>query len=115
ADVAYVGGGFHSAGLHSVLEPAAFGAPVLFGPRNERTRDAARLIQAGGGAEIKGPRDLSIRLADWLGSTVGRDSAGSRAQAKVREGVGAAERSYELATTLLLRRAPVRDGSAGGT
>jgi len=33
ADVAFVGGGFHAAGLHSVLEPAAFGAPVLFGPR----------------------------------------------------------------------------------
>src|SRR5262249_36413758 len=32
ADVAFVGGGFHAAGLHSVLEPAAFGAPVLFGP-----------------------------------------------------------------------------------
>ncbi|HEX4683444.1 MAG TPA: glycosyltransferase N-terminal domain-containing protein, partial [Gemmatimonadaceae bacterium] len=33
ADVAFVGGGFHAAGLHSVLEPAAFGTPVLFGPR----------------------------------------------------------------------------------
>ena len=31
ADVAFVGGGFHNAGLHSVLEPAAFGVPVLFG------------------------------------------------------------------------------------
>jgi len=40
ADVAYVGGGFHGAGLHSVLEPAAFGAPVLFGPRFSGTRDA---------------------------------------------------------------------------
>ena len=29
ATAAYVGGGFHAAGLHSVLEPAAFGAPVL--------------------------------------------------------------------------------------
>jgi len=114
ADVAYVGGGFQSAGLHSVLEPAAFGAPVLFGPRNEKSRDAARLIDAGGGAEIKGAVDLSIRLGDWLGSTTARDGAGSRARTMVQQGVGAAERSYELVTTLLLR-APARGGSAAGT
>jgi 3-deoxy-D-manno-octulosonic-acid transferase len=103
ADVAYVGGGFQSAGLHSVLEPAAFGAPVLFGPRNEKSRDAARLIDVGGGAEIKGAVDLSIRLGDWLGSTTARDSAGSCARTMVQHGVGAAERSYQLVTTLLLR------------
>ena len=49
ADIAFVGGGFHAAGLHSVLEPAAFGAPVLFGPRIENSRDAALLAQRGGG------------------------------------------------------------------
>ena len=76
ADVAYVGGGFQSAGLHSVLEPAAFGAPVLFGPRNERSRDAARLVEAGGGAIIGGEIDLSIRLADWLGSPSGARCGG---------------------------------------
>ena len=113
ADVAYVGGGFHSAGLHSVLEPAAFGAPVLFGPRNEKSRDAAKLTAAGGGAEIKGDADLTMRLADWLGSTVARDGAGARARRMVQEGLGAAERSYELVTTLLLR-APAQGGSAAG-
>ena len=113
ADVAYVGGGFHSAGLHSVLEPAAFGAPVLFGPRNEKSRDAAKLIAAGGGAEIKGEVDLSIRLADWLGSTVARNGDGARARGMVQDGLGAAERSYELVTTLLLR-ARAWGGSAAG-
>ena len=104
ADVAYVGGGFQAAGLHSVLEPAAFGAPVLFGPRNEKSRDAARLIDEGGGAMIKGVIDLSIRLGDWLGSTAARDSAGALARSVVEKGRGAAERSYDLVTTLLLRR-----------
>ena len=32
ATIGYVGGGFGRAGLHSVLEPAAWGIPVLFGP-----------------------------------------------------------------------------------
>ena len=55
-DVTYVGGGFQAAGLHSVLEPAAFGVPVLFGPRHEKSRDAARLIESGGGAAGLNPK-----------------------------------------------------------
>src|SRR3989449_11475400 len=42
ADVACVGGGYHRAGLHSVLEPAAFGVPVVIGPHWQMSRDAAR-------------------------------------------------------------------------
>jgi 3-deoxy-D-manno-octulosonic-acid transferase len=102
-DVAYIGGGFQSAGLHSVLEPAAFGSPVLFGPRNEKSRDAALLIAAGGGAEISEVADLSLRLAEWLGSVPARDAAGAAARAMVQKGLGAAERSFALVSALLLR------------
>ena len=103
ADVAYVGGGFQSAGLHSVLEPAAFGVPVLFGPRHEKSRDAVRLIEAGGGAAVAREADLSLRLADWLGSVPARDVAGSAARGMVQSGVGAAERSFALVSALLAR------------
>jgi 3-deoxy-D-manno-octulosonic-acid transferase len=103
ADVAYVGGGFHSAGLHSVLEPAAFGAPVLFGPRNEKSRDARKLIEAAGGAAVTGVADLTLRLSDWLGSLPARDSAGEAARSMVQEGTGAAERSFALVSALLGR------------
>jgi 3-deoxy-D-manno-octulosonic-acid transferase len=103
ADVAYVGGGFHSAGLHSVLEPAAFGAPVLFGPRNEMSADAAKLIEAGGGAAITGSADLSLRLSDWLGSTSAGEAAGEVARSVVQAGTGAAERSFALVSSLLDR------------
>jgi 3-deoxy-D-manno-octulosonic-acid transferase len=103
ADVAYVGGAFHSAGLHSVLEPAAFGAPVLFGPRHDKSRDAAKLIEAGGGAAVTADADLSLRLSDWLGSVPARDSAGAAARAMVASGAGAAERSFQLVSELLDR------------
>jgi len=103
ADVAYVGGGFQSAGLHSVLEPAAFGVPVLFGPRHEKSRDAARLIEAGGGAAITREADLSLRLADWLGSVAARDVAGTSARGMVQSELGAAERSFALVSALLAR------------
>jgi 3-deoxy-D-manno-octulosonic-acid transferase len=103
ADVAYVGGGFHSAGLHSVLEPAAFGAPVLFGPRHGKSREAAKLVQAGGGAVVTGTVDLTVRLGDWLGSIAARDAAGGLARVMVQDGLGAAERSYALVMALLDR------------
>ena len=103
ADVAYVGGGFRSAGLHSILEPAAFGAPVVFGPRHEKSREATKLVQAGGGAVITGVADLMIRLGYWLGSVPARDAAGSSARAMVQDGLGAAERSFQLVTALLPR------------
>ena len=101
ADVAYVGGAFHAAGLHSVLEPAAFGAPVLFGPLYQKSRDALKLLAAAGGASVNGEVDLSIRLADWLGSVAARDAAGTAAKVMVQNELGAAERSYQLVMTLL--------------
>lgn len=103
ADVAYVGGGFHSAGLHSVLEPASFGAPVLFGPRHDMSRDAGKLIEARGGAAVKGEIDMELRLRDWLGSVPARDVAGAAAKSMVQSGVGAAERSFALVSSLLGR------------
>ena len=101
ADIAFVGGGFHAAGLHSVLEPAAFGAPVVFGPRYEASRDAALLVQRGGGASASTESELTRRLRFWVTDTGSRREAGDYARALVRSGVGAAERSYELVERLL--------------
>jgi 3-deoxy-D-manno-octulosonic-acid transferase len=101
ADVAYVGGGFHAAGLHSVLEPAAFGAPVLFGPRISKSRDAQLVQSSAGGAVVTGSADLAIRLSDWLGSPSSREIVGEAAREMVERGCGAAERSFELVRTLL--------------
>ena len=100
-DAAYVGGGFHSAGLHSVLEPAAFGLPVVFGPRHHNTRDASLLIDRGGGFSVGSTSEMVARLELLLGSERTRDTAGAAARSMVREGVGAAERSFQLVTELL--------------
>jgi 3-deoxy-D-manno-octulosonic-acid transferase len=101
ADVAFVGGGFHAAGLHSVLEPAAFGAPVLFGPQHENSRDAALLTQRGGGAAVADETELCRRMRLWVSDDAARRDAGNYARALVRSGVGAAERSFELIERLL--------------
>jgi 3-deoxy-D-manno-octulosonic-acid transferase len=101
ADVAFVGGGFHAAGLHSVIEPAAFGAPVTFGPRWRMSRDAALLLQAGGAVAAEDAATLAARLGEWLTSVEARSSAGGRAREVVRAGLGAAARSVALVSRLL--------------
>lgn len=101
ADAAYVGGGFHDAGLHSVLEPAAFGTPVLFGPRHLESRDATLLLAAGGGATAATSRGLARQLEQWLNDESARYLAGARARALVRSGLGAARRAYDLIARLL--------------
>jgi len=101
ADIAFVGGGFHAAGLHSVLEPAAFGTPVLFGPRHDTSRDATLLAQRGGGVAVIGESDLARRLRVWSTDTAARREAGNYARALVRSGIGAAERSFELVERLV--------------
>jgi 3-deoxy-D-manno-octulosonic-acid transferase len=101
ADVAYVGGGFHAAGLHSVLEPAAFGVPVLFGPGGARVRDARALVAAGGGRAVDDAASLGVALLDWSADAEARRAAGARAAATVAREVGAADRATALVTRLL--------------
>lgn len=101
ANVAFVGGGFHSAGLHSVLEPAAFGAPVLFGPRHETSRDARLLVRHEGGRAVTDARSLGDALTMWLGDAGSRSRAGAHAASMVHEGLGAAERSLAIVESLL--------------
>lgn len=101
ATVAFVGGGFHAAGLHSVLEPAAFGAPVLFGPRCESFRDAPLLIAAGGGRSVADASSLGAALSAWLRDGAACAAAGTCAKQFVERGLGAAERSFALVAALL--------------
>lgn len=49
ADVAVVGGGFHDAGLHNILEAATFGVPVIFGNHYRKNPEADDLIATNGG------------------------------------------------------------------
>lgn len=44
---AFIGGGFGRA-IHNTLEPAAFGLPVLFGPRFEKFEEARQMADSGG-------------------------------------------------------------------
>jgi 3-deoxy-D-manno-octulosonic-acid transferase len=101
AEAAYVGGGYGTAGIHSVLEPAAFGAPVLFGPRHANAREAAALVAAGGGFEAEDAEALARSLAALADQPDLRRRAGEAARACVRANLGAAARGAEIVDRLL--------------
>lgn len=100
ADTAYVGGGFHGAGLHSMLEPAAFGVPVLIGPMHADNRDAGLLVAGGGAVRCPGPGDISARLLAWFRNPAVHQRASASARRVVEAGLGAADRSVELVESL---------------
>ena len=103
ADVAFVGGGYHRAGLHSVLEPAVFGAPVVVGPHWQMSRDAALLIERGGATALSGDgrHPLHSQWLVWHHDPDARRKAGAVGKRLVQEGRGAAERTTALVRGLV--------------
>ena len=93
ADVAFVGGSLVPVGGHNVLEPAALGRPVQFGPHMFSTVGAAeQLLQAGGGTEVRDVGDLVASTVQLLEDAERRDRMGRAAQRVVLENRGTLER-----------------------
>jgi len=91
ADIAVVGGGFKT-GLHNVLEPAAFGIPVVFGPQYGKFDEARGLLAAAGGFSARTQQEMAAMLAELIEDGGKRRSAGREAGHFVQERRGAADK-----------------------
>jgi 3-deoxy-D-manno-octulosonic-acid transferase len=91
ARVAYVGGGF-TTGVHSVIEPAIAGIPVLFGPRHHNSFEALQLVARGGAVPIQTADDAHATLARFFTDETARAAAGHAARAYVESQLGATEK-----------------------
>jgi 3-deoxy-D-manno-octulosonic-acid transferase len=96
-----VGGGFHDAGLHSVLEPAAAGLPVVFGPGQGNTRAAGELVAAEGAAVAGGAGELAQVLLGWLQDQEQRHFSGARGRGYIDGHLGAAGQTADLLERLI--------------
>ncbi len=88
ADIAYVGGGF-GAGVHNTLEAAVWGAPVICGPKIERSKEIAELVGAGGAVVVRTPDELGRSLKSWMESPEKRLECASMAENFVNANRGA--------------------------
>ncbi|MEQ1747039.1 MAG: 3-deoxy-D-manno-octulosonic acid transferase, partial [Saprospiraceae bacterium] len=59
--VAYIGGGFGK-GIHNTLEPAAFGLPILFGPKYDKFEEARQFVARGGAYSVRNTAELAAIL-----------------------------------------------------
>ena len=89
ADVAHVGGGFGTAGLHNILEPAAFGIPVVIGPIHDKFPEAKQLTQAGGCIVVHDKTETETVLAKLINDTNYRNEIGSNSGNFVNRNRGA--------------------------
>lgn len=105
ATVAFVGGTLVPVGGHNLLEPAAWGKPVVFGSHTDHCQDIARLLEdSGGGARVSDAATLSVQLAAWLGDEERRRTAGRRAEETVRQNQGALDECVSVIEAYLDRR-----------
>lgn len=102
ARAAFVGGTLVPVGGHNVLEPAAAGVPVAFGPFVEHAREgAARLLAAGGAVQVTDAETLASALLAWFAAPDAARAAGARGRDAVAAGEGA------LAVTMAVVRGAI--------
>ena len=63
--VAFVGGGF-SGSLHNILEPLAYGLPVLFGPKHQKFPEAKQFLDLGFAQQISSAKELDMALRYFM-------------------------------------------------
>jgi 3-deoxy-D-manno-octulosonic-acid transferase len=106
ADIAFVGGSLDGRrGGQNMIEPAAYGSAVVFGPHvwNFR-RDAANLVMAGGAVQVADAERLELTLRRLLNDAAERERLGKAARRFVLQQQGATERTLDLLDELLLAR-----------
>jgi len=93
AFVSYVGGGFSNDGVHNVLEPAAFGAPVIWGPNDVKFKEAIGLRNALGGYLVKNEAALVMHLNELLQNTNLYEKVGANAAQFIKLNAGATQKT----------------------
>lgn len=103
ADLAFVGGGFKS-NVHNTLEPAAYGIPVLYGPKIGNSQEAQQLADSGGGIVVRNRQECYRSMRRLIDDENHREECGRRAGAFVHARAGSTEAILGALTPLLQSR-----------
>ena len=97
ADIAFVGGSFGNRGGQNMIEPAAFGATVLFGPNTWNFRDVVQTFkEANACVQLDSPEEFTSAVARLLACPAERQSLGDAAQNAVKLQTGATANTATL-------------------
>ena len=104
ATVAVVGGSWVERGGHNVLEPAAWGVPVVTGPSLFNfARSASLLVEAGALVKLESGAELAPCLQGLLTDPGRREAMGAAGRRVLADNRGATGRLLALVATLLAR------------
>ncbi len=92
ADIAYVGGGMGTTGLHNILEPATFGVPIIIGKNFRSFPEAFKLWQMAGLFSVANPMDCSNILEKLVSDKSFRSKTGMIAGHFINSNTGATEK-----------------------
>jgi 3-deoxy-D-manno-octulosonic-acid transferase len=95
ADVGFTGGSLDGQrGGQSMIEPAGYGVPCVFGPHVWNFKDAAqRLVEVGAAVIVADPTALETELARLIADPALRERMGHAARTMVQRQQGATERT----------------------
>ncbi|MBB5211127.1 lipid IV(A) 3-deoxy-D-manno-octulosonic acid transferase [Microbulbifer hydrolyticus] len=101
-DVAFVGGSLVPVGGHNMIEPAAWGVPVVCGPYLHNFSTVSGLMEEVGGLVVcEDAAGLAQQVGDWLRDDQGREVAGARAREVAAQNSGALARTVSEVETLM--------------
>jgi 3-deoxy-D-manno-octulosonic-acid transferase len=89
AEIAYVGGGFGSPGVHNILEPATFGIPIVIGPNYSHFAEATDLVTLGGCLTISNKETLKTTFQNLIQNEKIRKEKGQICRLFVQKNKGA--------------------------
>ena len=102
ADVAFVGGSLTNRGGQNMIEPAAYGAAVLFGPNTQNFQDVVDdLLERGGARVVADGPSLASRLVELLDDPTTAAALGEAARRLVLSRQGATATTLEILNELL--------------
>ena len=101
ADVAYIGGGMGTSGLHNTLEAAVFGIPIVIGKNYQRFPEAKDMLQNGGLVSIKNSAGLKNALDRFITDEKHRENCGQKSGVYVANNKGASAAILEKVNFLL--------------
>lgn len=96
SDVAFVGGTLTPVGGHNLLEPAASGIPVLFGPWTVAIQAPADALKKAGGVMVRDSAALEEELSRLLSTPTRRESVGRLAKSTAERFAGAAQHTADF-------------------
>lgn len=97
ATVVYCGGSLVPRGGQNILEAAAWGKVIFYGPSMEDfSQEAALLEEAGAGVRIAGPRELQDAILNLLANPMDIVRRGENGRQVVRANMGAARRYAQM-------------------